>query len=137
MKRTASTTVNVPLDKVWAVLSDHKGIENWIPASTVTMTELGSPDPNGVGAVRSIAMPGPAPAIVERVTKFEAPHVLGYEALAGVPWKNHRGEISLTEVAEGTRIEWTLSGDGLAATAGIPVLAIGLLQLFARGAKRA
>ncbi|MDH6243542.1 SRPBCC family protein [Mycobacterium sp. OTB74] len=137
MKRSASTIVDVPIDKVWSVLSDHQGIENWIPASKVTMTEQGSPEPNGVGAVRRIAAPGPVPAIVERVTRYEAPHVLGYEALSGVLWQNHRGEVNLTETDGGTRIEWTLSGDGPVAVAGIPLLAVGLLQLFARGVKRA
>lgn len=136
MKATASKTISVPIDKAWDVLSHHEGMESWAPGVKVQMQEVGSPEANGVGAVRRASLPGPAPAIVERITRFDAPNVLGYEALAGVPWKNHRGEVRLTEVAGGTKVEWELNGDGPVAVAALKPLAAILVGGFARAATR-
>ncbi len=41
------------------------GISRWAPGPAVTMDSLGTMDPNGVGAIRRIASPGPGPDIVE------------------------------------------------------------------------
>lgn len=137
MKAIASKTISVPIEKAWEVLSHHEGMETWAPGVKVEMTEAGGPEANGVGAVRRVSVPGPAPAIVERVTRFEAPNVLGYEALAGVPWKNHRGEIRLTADGDSTRVEWELNGDGPVAMVGLKPLAGRLLAAFAKAAARA
>jgi uncharacterized protein YndB with AHSA1/START domain len=109
MHVTSKTTVAAPIETVWDKLSDHVGMSQWGPGITVTMDKLGTPDPNGVGAVRRIASPGPAPDIVEEVVRFEAPHVLGYRALSGIPFPGYVGEVRLTEAVPGTQISYTIS----------------------------
>ena len=95
--------------------------------------------PNGVGAVRRIKTPGPGPDIVEEVVTFEAPHVFGYKALSGTPFPGYTGEVRLTPVGTGTRIDYTV-----ASTASFPlvkaplaVIAQVLLRLLVRAASRA
>ncbi|QWC84543.1 SRPBCC family protein [Nocardioidaceae bacterium] len=105
---TASATVSASIDHVWSVLTDHEGMSSWGPGVSVTLLEDGKPMRNGVGAVRRIAMPGPAPAIVEEVVTFDAPHRFGYAAVSGVPFRDYSGEVVLTEGTGGTRIDYTL-----------------------------
>jgi Polyketide cyclase / dehydrase and lipid transport len=90
MHVTSQTTVTAAIETVWDALSNHVGISRWAPGLTVTMDRLGTGDPNGVGAVRRIAAPGPAPDIVEEVVAFEPPHLLGYKALSGTPFSRIR-----------------------------------------------
>ena len=84
---------------------------SWGPGMKVVLTTEGTGERNGVGAVRSISAPGPAPAIVEEITRFDVDRALGYKALSGVPFKNYRGEVVLTAEGSGTRITWTLEAD--------------------------
>jgi hypothetical protein len=77
----------------------------------VTLTKEGTTDRNGVGAVRRIEAPGPAPAIVEEITRFEPGAALGYKALSGVPFKGYRGEVLLRREGAGTNVEWSISID--------------------------
>lgn len=111
MRATASATVPASISQVWAALADHEGMAAWGPGMTVTLTREGTTERNGLGAVRRIKAPGPAPAIVEEITGFEPDRLLAYKAVSGVPFKNYRGEVALTAAGAGTRIEWTLSAD--------------------------
>ena len=65
MRVTSQTTVAAPIDTVWDALSNDAGISRWAPGLAVTMDSLGTSDPDGVGAIRRIASPGPGPDIVE------------------------------------------------------------------------
>lgn len=141
MRATATTVVKKPVDHVWSVLADHEGMASWGPGMKVTLDKEGAPERNGVGAVRRIAAPGPAPAIVEEITVFEPGSRLGYEALSGVPFKNYSGEVVLSPVAEGTKVEYSVSLDaplGLSPLGFVPAKAVAqtLLLLLARAAKR-
>ncbi len=110
MRTVATAVVDAPVSRVWETLADHEGMSSWGPIK-VTLDKVGTPDRNGLGAVRRINAPGPAPAILEEVTVFEPQQRLGYKALSGVPFRNYNGEITLTATEKGTRIEWALSID--------------------------
>jgi hypothetical protein len=75
---------------------------------------------------------------VEEVTKFEAPHVLGYKALSGTPFPGYVGEVRLTEAGAGTHISYTTSSSARFALVKAPlaVLCRVLLQLLARASKK-
>ncbi len=140
MQATATATLPLPLDKVWAALADHEAMASWGPGVKVELTREGSTERNGVGAVRSIKAAGPAPAIVEEITRFDADRALGYKALSGVPFRDYRGEVLLTGAGEGTRVEWTLYADQrvpLVEQAALKVVVTTLLTLFVRAAKKA
>lgn len=112
MQVRAHRRVEVPVDQVWAGLSEHTAMTGWAPGLVVSLDREGDTERNGVGAVRRIKAPGPAPAIVERVTGFEPGRRLAYEAISGVPFKNYSGEVVLTDLGgTATSIVWTLSAD--------------------------
>src|SRR5262245_26788049 len=138
MHVTSQTTVTAPIETVWDALSNHAGISRWAPGLTVTMDKLGTPDTNGVGAVRRIASPGPGPDIVEEVVTFEPPHLLGYKALSGTPFPGYTGEVRLTEAGAGTRISYTVSSTASfpLVRAPLAVLCQMLLRMLARSATK-
>jgi uncharacterized protein YndB with AHSA1/START domain len=137
MHVTSQTTVAAPIETVWDTLSDHVGMSQWGPF-TVTMDRPGTATPNGVGAIRRIASPGPGPDIVEEVVTFDAPHVLGYKALSGVPFRGYTGEVRLSEAGAGTQIFWTLSTTASFPLVKAPMALIGqtLLRLLVRASKK-
>lgn len=140
MESTVRTTVSAPIDVVWKVLADHEGLGNWGPGISAALTTPGEGDPNGVGAVRRISTPLPAPAIVEEVTTFEPGRRLTYKALAGVPLRNYRGDVVLEEAGGGTAISYTVLADQrvpLVEKALTKVIAAALLNGLVRAVKKA
>ena len=137
MHVTSQTTVAAPIETVWDKLSDHVGMSEWGPV-TVTMDRLGTADPNGVGAIRRIALPGPGPDIVEEVVTFEAPNLFGYKALSGTPFPGYAGEVRLTPAGSGTHINYTVSTTASFPLVKAPLAAICqvLLRLLARATKK-
>jgi uncharacterized protein YndB with AHSA1/START domain len=124
MHATSHTTVAAPIETVWDALSNHVGISRWAPGLMVTMDRLGTTDPNGVGAVRRIASPGPGPDIVEEVVTFEPPRLLGYKALSGTSFPGYTGEVRLIEAGAGTRISYTVFS-----TSSFPLVRLSLAML--------
>ena len=112
MQSTATARVSASIDTVWAVLSDHEGMNSWGPGIKVRLEEEGAETRNGVGAVRRISTPLPVPAIVEEITTFEPGECLGYRARAGVPLKDYSGEVRLTPHGSGTEIAYSVSAHG-------------------------
>jgi uncharacterized protein YndB with AHSA1/START domain len=137
MHVTSQTTVAAPIETVWDKLSDHVGMSEWGPV-TVTMDRLGTADPNGVGAIRRIASPGPGPDIVEEVVTFEAPNLFGYKALSGTPFPGYAGEVRLTPSGSGTHINYTVSTTASFPLVKAPLAVICqvLLRLLARASKK-
>lgn len=104
---TFTRSVPVPPATVWGVVSDHPGMSRWTPLRRVVMEAGGSPNPNGVGAVRALHLVGPP--IREQVTEFEPERRLGYRALSGLPARDYTGEVVLEPTGSGTRIRWTIT----------------------------
>lgn len=128
MHSTVTKTVSAPIDRVWALLADHEGMSGWAPGLSVRLTSTGSPDRNGLGAVRRISPPGPVPAIVEEITGFEPGRRLSYRAISGVPLKNYTGDVRLSETLAGTAISYTVGADQR-----IPFVEKALTRLIATG----
>lgn len=101
---TLHAEINAPVETVFEVLTDHRGYANITPLRSSTLEREGSPDPNGVGAIRRLALAGPP--IREEVTEFERPSLFGYKALSGVPAKEHSGTVRLSERSGGTILTW-------------------------------
>jgi carbon monoxide dehydrogenase subunit G len=144
MRSTAETVVDAPIEKVWAAVVDHEGMAAWGPGMTVTLDRPGTHERNGVGAVRRIAAPGPAPAIVEEITVCESPRRMHYKALSGVPFKQYGGEVELADLGARTRITWSLHAvprtpGPLQAAERLPLVAINraLLALLVRAVGKA
>ena len=91
----------------WEIVSNHERMSQWTPAHEVVLETLGSPDRNGVGAVRALRMFGPT--IRERITAFEPPHKLRYELVSGMPFRDYTGEITVEPNGSGSRISTAIS----------------------------
>lgn len=109
MQVTSQTTVAAPIETVWDKLSNHAGMSGWAPGVTVTLEKPGTTDPNGVGAVRRVASPGPGKGVLEEVVTFQPPNVLGYKAVSGSPFPGYAAEVRLTPAGAGTHISYTIS----------------------------
>lgn len=133
----ATKVVDRPLGQVWAALVDHEAMSSWGPGLAVTLTREGSQERNGVGAVRRIAAPGPAPAIVEEVTECR-PYVLGYRALAGVPFRDYSGRVELRDLGGRTEVTWALTARTRVAPERLALAGVAraLLATFARSLRR-
>jgi uncharacterized protein YndB with AHSA1/START domain len=140
MFTTVTTTVDLAPAQVWKVLADHEGMSGWAPGLRARLVTSGAGDPNGVGAVRSLELPGPAPAIVEEVVAFEPERLLAYRARSGVPFRGYGGEVELRPAGAGTEIRYTIRADERVPVVdrlAIRGVAKGLLALLVRAARRA
>jgi uncharacterized protein YndB with AHSA1/START domain len=101
-----STHIRAPRDSVWAAITDHEGMVGWAPLRSVTLAREGSPDRNGVGAVRR--MHGPGVTIEEEVVAWDPPYAYDYRLLRGAPIRKHRGRIELSQQGEATEVRWRI-----------------------------
>ena len=95
---------DAPVERVWAVLADARRWKEWTPLRTSELERQGSPDPDGVGALRRFGA-GPL-ATREEVVEFEPPRRLVYEMRSGLPIRGYRAEVTLTPWGGGTEIAW-------------------------------
>jgi len=118
-----------PVERVFRRYTDHAGWTDWAGLGRVYLTRDGSPDPNGVGAVRAFSS---TPGLREEVVRFEPPSLMEYRVIQGpVPMRDHLGEVRFTPEGSGTRLTWRVSF-----RSGIPglgwLLERGLTLLFRR-----
>ena len=99
------TKILAPRDVVWDVMTDHQRYGRWGSARTMTMEQTGSPDPNGVGAVRAFHA-GPV-KVREKVLEYERPTRMAYTVFSGMPVRDHRSEMRLDEDDGVTVLTWT------------------------------
>lgn len=112
--------IDASVQTVWDVVSDHAGYRGWTPLTSSELTIEGSPDHNGVGAVRKL---GSWPKYsFERVVAFDAPNHLAYVLESGLPVREYRADVDLRPTTDGqgtillysARWESTPPGLGLA-----------------------
>jgi uncharacterized protein YndB with AHSA1/START domain len=99
-----SRTIAAPPERIWPLLADHEGMKKWAPVREVIRRRPGAPEPDGVGAVRTVRAFGMV--VDERITAFEPGVRLGYTLVEGAPLRDHTGEIVLEPGAGGTRVAW-------------------------------
>lgn len=91
-------------ETIWALLADHEGMKRWAPVREVVRRRPGSPDPNGVGAIRTVRAFGIV--VDERITDFDPGTRLGYTLVGGAPLRDHSAQVTLSPDAGGTRVVW-------------------------------
>ena len=113
-----SRTVAAPVETVWEVVADLRGMADFTRFRKIELEREGDPAPNGLGAIRVMHLVGPP--IREEIITFEPPRRFAYRLLSGVPVKDHVGTIELDPAGEGTRMSYVvettpkLPGSGLA-----------------------
>ena len=93
-----------PPAELWPLVAE---VERWKQWSFLTRSHLlrpGSPDPDGVGALRRLAV-GPFGSI-EEVVAFEPPSHFAYVARKGMPVRHYRADVHLEADGDGTLVTW-------------------------------
>jgi len=96
--------IAAPPSQVWPLVADHEGMARWMPVREVVRRRSGSPEPNGVGAIRTVR--GMGFVVEERVTGWKPGERLGYVLTAGAPLRDHIGEMILKPAEGGTLVGW-------------------------------
>ena len=116
------TSVAAPPEIVFDVLTDHRAYPGYTPLRKVKLEREGSPDANGVGAIRALHAVGPP--IREEVLEFEEPRRLVYRMLSGAPVNNHVGTVTLAPEGDGTRVTWRIETTPTVPIGGFAVVGI-------------
>jgi Polyketide cyclase / dehydrase and lipid transport len=103
---TIVRTTSAPIEAVFDRLTDHANYKNMSPLRTSELVRPGSPEPNGVGAVRRMGLIGPTQT--EEVTVFERPTRFGYELRSGLPVRDHVGTVELARTNAGTSVTYSV-----------------------------
>lgn len=101
-----TTTIRAPRDEVWALISVQENWADWVPSRKATLERTGSPEPDGVGAVRLIGIVGPI-GIREEITAYDAPGRMAYRMASRFPVRDYRADMRLTADGDETVLEWS------------------------------
>jgi uncharacterized protein YndB with AHSA1/START domain len=98
-----------PPEAVFEVLADHAHYDRFDGIRRSELARAGSPEPNGVGAVRWVWI-GPL-RFAEEITAFEPPARIDYliTGVKGLPFSHEGGSIRLEPDGTGTHAVWTSS----------------------------
>ena len=107
---TEMTTIEAPRDVVWGLISIQENWSRWAPAREVVLDPPGSPEPNGVGAVRHMRAVGRIGAR-EEIIAYDPPSYLAYRLLVSFPVRNYTAHMRLAEAGKATALEWSAEWD--------------------------
>jgi uncharacterized protein YndB with AHSA1/START domain len=98
--------IAAPVHTVWDVLTDHRAYARWAGVDESVLEREGSPDPNGVGAVRRVRKA--IATIREEIVASEMPKSFSYTLTSGAPVRDYLAVVTLTESGDSTLVRWTV-----------------------------
>jgi uncharacterized protein YndB with AHSA1/START domain len=98
--------VAAPPEIVFDVLTDHRRYPEITSLRKAELEREGEPSPNGVGAIRVLAVAGPP--MREEVIAFERPYRFAYKILSGLPVRDHVGTVEMQPSGSGTEITYAV-----------------------------
>ena len=101
-----SRRLDAPVDLVWEILTDHGAYARWGAAKTATLEVAGTPEANGVGAVRLLA--NGRLAVREKVLEFEPKKRFAYTVVSGPPVRDYLATVTLTPDGRSTQVRWVV-----------------------------
>jgi mxaD protein len=107
LSTTKSIEIDAPASKVWTVVKDFSGLNNWHPA--VAKDEIVEGKDDTVGAVRLLSLKGGG-TIKEKLLAYnDAGHSMKYEILEGVlPVSHYSSTIAVKSAGEGkSTVTWS------------------------------
>jgi uncharacterized protein YndB with AHSA1/START domain len=95
-----------PPDRVFSALADAPGWPQWAGPliRRCGFEREGTPAPGGIGAIRRAGVPPVWGR--EEVVRYEPPHRYSYVLRSGLPVRDYRADVTLTESGSGTDIVW-------------------------------
>ena len=94
--------IKVPPGKAWSLLSDFTGSPS--PAFPVVIHEIGEPEYNGVGTIRTIKLG--IFSVMERLEAVELHRSFMYCILSGSPVSQYLGKFEFSEENGSTLVHW-------------------------------
>ncbi len=104
----AVATAAAPAEIVWSLVADATRYPQWGPWNAGGYEDAGDEGAR-VGAVQWFRYR--RTTSVEQVLEVEPQRRIVYTVIRGIPVRNYRAEVTLTPVAEGTRIRWAATWD--------------------------
>ncbi|UJR81933.1 Hypothetical protein I5071_39980 [Sandaracinus amylolyticus] len=100
--------LSVPPAVAFALVSEPDRMNRWSEARVERVLGGDAGHPGGTGALRRVRprMMGREVVLEEVIERAEAPGLLVYRVLAGGGVKQHRGTITITPSARGSRVHW-------------------------------
>ena len=108
--------LDAPPERVWPLLAEVARWPEWSFVTKGTLVRQGSPDPDGVGALRHLTVLGVGSR--EEVLAVTPPTHLAYAIRSGFPVRNHRADVTLAPDGTGTRLTWAARFDPVVPVAG-------------------
>lgn len=96
-------TINVPLEKVWAVISSFEKSPG--PSISLVIEKEGDPKSNWVGLERTITFRNSR--AYERIESVDPPNSFTYKILSGAPVKSYLGRAEFKADGINTIIKWS------------------------------
>lgn len=88
---------NAPVEKVFAILSEHENLNKLFAPAKVTRLSDGQDARNGVGSARKLSIPL-TPSFVETNLVYRENELIEYAITSGIaPIKAHRGVMKFTD----------------------------------------
>jgi hypothetical protein len=127
---------SAPVDQVWPLLGEARRWKEWSFLTRTDLERTGTPEPDGVGAVRRFTRMGVGSR--EEVVAWDPPHHLAYSILSGFPVRHYRADVTLVADGSGTLITWEGTFDDKIPGTGRLLVAVmrALIGRFADGAAR-
>ncbi|MFD2563773.1 SRPBCC family protein [Aquimarina rubra] len=98
--------INASIDKVWEIVSDHKGMTVWMPMiKEVDLIKANSVGEWGEGSERNCQFG--SDLLEEKIVHWDPPYGYAYMIADMHIVKNHLGYFKLVEKMEGTEVIWT------------------------------
>jgi len=119
---TLTREIAAPAEVVFDVLTDHAGYAKLTPLRRSELERPGSPEPNGVGAIRKLTAVGPP--LREEVIAFQRPGRFSYTLLSGLPVRDHVGTVELSEQGGATKMVYAVRTHPTVPLAGFAVVAV-------------
>lgn len=103
---TVTRVIPAPAEKVFDVLADHANYKRFPGVKDSKLLKEGTPDRNGLGAVRRIEASGIW--FEERITAFDRPRRFDYLIVAcRLPLEHQGGSLRFEPIGGGTLVTWT------------------------------
>ncbi len=96
---------SAPVEEVWPLLAEAGRWKEWSFLDRSELARPGSPDPEGVGALRRFTSHGIGST--EEVVAYDPPHHLGYAILKGFPVRHYRADVRCAAEGTGTLLTWS------------------------------
>jgi uncharacterized protein YndB with AHSA1/START domain len=120
--------IAAPASEVFELLTDHAGYSRFRGIRSAELVHRGEPDPNGLGAMRRIAIP--PVRFDEEIVAFDRPRRMDYVIReANFPFEHEGGTITVEGDESRARVVWT-------STFRVPTRGEGLLTALAAAGVR-